>query len=386
MARKYTYEEFEAAMNESGLGSQFSDADIKLAQQNPDAGMSILNYKKDYAAATTDEDRKLANDGAEQVRASFGEYMGGDDGSGFYATQLSPNHFEYGSAPTYNNQYAGTISDLLNQQLNYGNYSYSGTKPTYNNRYDAQIQQLLGDILNREEFTYDAETDPLYAQYRKQYTREGDRATANALANAAAASGGQVSSWAQTAAGQAANYYAAQLTDKIPELWQLAYQKYMNDENLKYSDLAAVQGAEQADYDKYLNELTQFNTDRNFDYNVWSDAYDRIVTNLGTVSGLEQQDYAKYQDQLNQYNTDRNFSYGQLLDEIDSQTLERNEEIDRAILAAQYGDYSFLNDLGINTDDVSGITDWEKEFALAEAIANLTGDSSYLYQLASQMK
>lgn len=386
MARKYTYEDFEAAMNESGLGSQFSDADIKLAQQNPDAGMSILNYKKDYAAATTDEDRKLANDGAEQVRASFGEYMGGDDGSGFYATQLSPNHFDYGSAPTYSNQYAGTISDLLNQQLNYGNYSYSGTKPTYNNRYDAQIQQLLGDILNREEFTYDAETDPLYAQYRKQYTREGDRATANALANAAAASGGQVSSYAQTAAGQAANYYAAQLTDKIPELWQLAYQKYMNDENLKYSDLAAVQGAEQSDYDKYLNELTQFNTDRNFDYTVWSDAYDRIVNNLGTVSGLEQQDYAKYQDQLNQYNTDRNFSYGQLLDEIDSQTLERNEEIDRAILAATYGDYSFLNDLGINTDDVSGITDWEKEFALAEAIANLTGDSSYLYQLASQMR
>lgn len=386
MARKYTYEDFEAAMNESGLGSQFSDADIKLAQQNPDAGMSILNYKKDYAAATTDEDRKLANDGAEQVRASFGEYMGGDDGSGFYATQLSPNHFDYGSAPTYSNQYAGTISDLLNQQLNYGNYSYSGTKPTYNNRYDAQIQQLLGDILNREEFTYDAETDPLYAQYRKQYTREGDRATANALANAAAASGGQVSSYAQTAAGQAANYYAAQLTDKIPELWQLAYQKYMNDENLKYSDLAAVQGAEQSDYDKHLNELTQFNTDRNFDYTVWSDAYDRIVNNLGTVSGLEQQDYAKYQDQLNQYNTDRNFSYGQLLDEIDSQTLERNEEIDRAILAATYGDYSFLNDLGINTDDVSGITDWEKEFALAEAIANLTGDSSYLYQLASQMR
>ena len=73
-------------------------------------------------------------------------------------------------------------------------------------------------------------------------------------------------------------------------------------------------------------------------------------------------------------------------DEIDSQTLERNEEIDRAILAATYGDYSFLNDLGINTDDVSGITDWEKEFALAEAIANLTGDSSYLYQLASQMR
>ena len=385
MAR-FTYEDFENALNESGLGSQFSAADMKLAQEDPDAGMSILNYKKDYAAATTDEERAVANKGAENVRASFGEYTGGKDGSGFYATQLSPNHFEYGSAPTYNNQYAGTIQDLLNQQLNYGNYSYSGEKPTYNNRYDAQIQELLGEILNRQEFTYDPETDPLYANYRKQYTREGDRATANALANAAASSGGQLSSWAQTAAGQAANYYAAQMTDKIPELEQLAYQKYMNEENLKYSDLAAVQGAEQSDYDKYLNDLMQFNTDRNFDYNVWSDAYDRIVTNLGTVSGLEQNDYAKYQDQLNQYNTDRNFEYGKLLDEIDSQTLERNEALDKAILAGTYGDYSYLNDMGINTDDVSGITDWEKQFALAEAIAQQTGDYSYLYQLAAQMR
>ncbi len=380
MAR-FTYEDFENALNESGLGSQFSAADMKLAQEDPDAGMSILNYKKDYAAATTDEERAVANKGAENVRASFGEYTGGKDGSGFYATQLSPNHFEYGSAPTYNNQYAGTIQDLLNQQLNYGNYSYSGEKPTYNNRYDAQIQELLGEILNRQEFTYDPETDPLYANYRKQYTREGDRATANALANAAASSGGQLSSWAQTAAGQAANDYAAQMTDKIPELEQLAYQKYMNEENLKYSDLAAVQGAEQSDYDKYLNDLMQFNTDRNFDYNVWSDAYDRIVTNLGTVSGLEQNDYAKYRDQLAQFNTDRNFSYGQLLDEIDSQTLERNEALDKAILAATYGDYTYLNDMGINTDDVSGVTDWEKEFALAEAIASITKDPSYLLQL-----
>lgn len=459
MARKYTYEDFESALNESGLGSQFSASDLKLAQENPDAGMSILQYKKDYAAATTDEARALANQGAENIRASYGEYTGGKDGSGFYATQLSPNSFDYGSAPTYSNQYADTIDSLLNQQLNYGDYSYSGTKPTYTNRYDAQIQELLnqqlgyGDftydvekpvyenrydaqiqeqlnqILNREEFSYDPGTDPLYSQYAKQYTREGQRATANALAEAAAASGGQVSSWAQTAAGQAGNYYSAQLTDKIPELWQLAYQKYMNDQNLAYSDLSALQGVEQSDYDKYLNELgqyntdrafeyglyadaynrivnnlgtvsgleqadfskylselSQYNTDRNFDYNVWADAYDRIVTNLGTVSGLEQQDYAKYQDQLAQYNTDRNFSYSQLLDEIDSQTLERNEALDKAVLAGSYGDYSYLNDMGINTDDVSGITDWEKQFALAEAIAQQTGDYSYLYQLAAQMR
>lgn len=313
MARKYTYDEFEAAASSAGLLSEFSDADLKLARENPDAGMSILNYKKDYHAAADDEGRAAANKGAESVRTSFGEYSGGKDGSKFYSTPLSPNNFSYESAPSFTS------------------------------RYDGQINTLLDQIMNREDFSYDAETDPLFGQYRKEYTREGKRATADALAEAAAASGGIPSSYASTAAGQAGNYYASQLTDKIPELYQLAFQKYMNEANLKYSDLAAFQSAEASDFEKFLA-------------------------------------------QLDQYNTDRSFAYGQLLDEIDSQTLERNEALDKAVLAATYGDYSFLNDMGINTDDVSGITDWEKEFALAEAIANLTGDSSYLYQLMGKMR
>ena len=64
MANRYTYDDFQKAMQSSGLGGQFSDADLKLAQQNPDAGMSILKYKQDYKNAATDEARALANLGA----------------------------------------------------------------------------------------------------------------------------------------------------------------------------------------------------------------------------------------------------------------------------------------------------------------------------------
>ena len=48
MASRYTYDDFQKAVQSSGLGGQFSDADMKLAQKNPDAGMSILKYKQDY--------------------------------------------------------------------------------------------------------------------------------------------------------------------------------------------------------------------------------------------------------------------------------------------------------------------------------------------------
>lgn len=300
----FTYEDFEREANASGLGNQFSAADMALARKNPDVGMSLLNYKKDYANAKTDEARALANMGAENLRSSFGEYTGGGDGSDYHKTQLSPGSFSYSEAPSY----AG----------------YDIPKPEYTNRYDDQIQNILGNITNWKDFSYDPSTDDLYKNYRKQYTREGQRATEDALGTAAAASGGMPSSYSQTAASQAANYYAAQMTDKIPELYQLAYTKYLNDYNRQLTNLSAVQGAEQSDYDKYKNELTQWNTDRNFDYNNY-------------LTGLEQ------------FNTDRNFGYQQLLDEISSQNTEREDKLNEAILAGQYGDFGQLRSRGIDT-------------------------------------
>ena len=74
MAQRFTYDEFQRELTNSGLGSEFSSADLKLAQQNPDAGMSILKYKRDYHNATTPEQRALANLGAEGIRSSYGNY------------------------------------------------------------------------------------------------------------------------------------------------------------------------------------------------------------------------------------------------------------------------------------------------------------------------
>jgi hypothetical protein len=274
MAVNYTYDEFQKAAQNAGLLGQFSDADLKLAQSDPSAGMSLLQSKQDWNSATTDEAKAQANASAEAVRSSYGGYTGGADGSGYSKNPLSP--------ASYQSAYADDLTSLYNQALNYGAYSYSGTQPTYTNRYDGRINDQLDTITGWQDFSYDPTTDPLYSNYRKQYTREGQRATADALGTAAA-SGGLASSYANTAAAQAANYYAAQMADKIPELEQLAYTKYNDKYNRQLTALEALEGAEQSDYAKYLQELSQYNTDRNFDYGVWSDAYDRILQNLSAA-------------------------------------------------------------------------------------------------------
>ncbi len=390
---KYTFDQAVAQAKKAGIYDQIDDADLKLGQKNPDALMSIISYKIDYnKPGATDQQRALANEGANQIRASYGEYTGGGDGAKLYSTQLSPNSFTYDAAPTRTTDYGDTYQDLLNKQLNYGSFSY-GSAPTYTSRNDSILEQQKQNLLNRADFSYDAQTDPLYAQYRKQYTREGQRATADALGQAAAASGGLPSSYAVNAAAQAGNYYASQMTDKIPELYQLAYQKYSDDYNRQLSDIAAVQSYEQLDRDLYNTKLQQFNTDRAFDYGVWKDQYNMNASNIDTVMALDQLAEEKYKTDLGQYNTDRSFDYNQLLDEIDSQTLERQEALNKAQLAYSVGDNSYLNRMGIDTaNDPAALErqaaldseQWERQYQLAAAHYEATGDSSWLDQLLYQ--
>lgn len=350
MAR-YTYEDFRKNAQSSGLLNEFSQADLQRAQSDPDFGMSILNYKKRYHNATSDADRAAANRGAEELRSSWGGYTGGADGGSFVKDVMSPIDFQYGNAPTYSGSaYDDDIADLWNAQKNFGDFTYDDA-PTYTSRWDPTIQEMIQGILDRPDFSYDPETDLLYQQYRKQYNREGDRATADALGAAAAASGGLPSSYATTAAAQAGNYYASQLTDKIPELYQLAYNKYLNDYDMQLSDLGVVQGQEQTDYDRYLNALSQYNTDREFAYNDYLNDYNMANQNLQTALGLQNNDFNQYLAALDQFNTDRNFAYGQFSDELTSQANDRANALEEALMQAEMGDYRGLASLGWDTSN-----------------------------------
>ena len=325
MAGMYTQDDFIRELQRSGLGNSFSDADMKLAMLNPDAGMSLISQKKAWGAATTDEERKAANAAAEDIRRQYGGYTGGVDGSGYTLEPTSPGSFSYGAAPTYQNQYKDTLNSLLNQQLTHGSFNDQTVKPIYNNRYDSQIQDALGQVTNPKEFSYSAESDPLYAQYSKTYAREGQRASEDAMGQAAAMTGGRPSSYAVTAAQQAGNYYAAQMADKVPELYDRAYQQYLNEYQMKQAALQSLMSAEQSDYAKYVNDMSQYNADRNFAYEQYLNDYNRILQDMASVQAMEQNDYAKYLDQMSQYNTDRNFAYGNYLDNINFQTQRRQE-------------------------------------------------------------
>ena len=282
----YTYDDFVNAANQSGLMGPFSQDDLNLAQKYPEFGLSVLSLKKDYNNATTAEQRLLANQAANELRKSYGNYSGGADGGSFRLESKLNRRAD----------------DLLDQLGSFDSFSY-GEAPTYENAFAQQQKDLLDRILNREDFSWSKETDPQWSSYKKSYLREGDRATANALAQASAASGGRPSSYAVNAATQAGDYYATKLNDMIPTLYQQAYERYLDEYNMKLKDLNAVNQQEQLDYAKYLDRLGQFNTDRGFAYQNYADDYDRLRSQLADVQGQDQIDYARYLDEVSRQQT-----------------------------------------------------------------------------------
>ena len=211
----YTYEDFQKAITGAGMSGKFSDYDLKLAQKNPDVGMSILKNKIDYGKATTDEERTLINAKTEELRKAYGGYSGGRDGSGY------------------------------NVEL-----------PT-----EYKVQSSFDNYVNSEPFSYNAEKDNLYKAYKKTYRREGERAREDTLAKAATMTGGIPSSYAVTAGQQAGNYYASQMADKIPELENMAYNRYLNEQDQKLNKLNALLALDERNYkreqDAYNREKSE---------------------------------------------------------------------------------------------------------------------------------
>lgn len=281
----YTYDDFVKAANQKGLFQEFSQADLQTAQRYPEFGYSILGLKQDIHKATTPEAKLLANEAANQLRSSYGGYTGGKYGADYISDGKIPNQ----------------IDSVLDKINGFGSFTFDQERPSYENQYAEQQQALLDAIINRPDFSWSKEDDPQWSSYKKSYLREGDRATANALGQAAAASGGRPSTAALTAATQAGDYYATQLNDIIPTLYQQAYDRYLNEYNMSLQDLNAVNTQEQLDYAKYLDQLGQFNTDRNFAFNSYLSDFDILQSQLGALQGQDSVDYNRWMDKVGLY-------------------------------------------------------------------------------------
>jgi hypothetical protein len=128
----------------------------------------------------------------------------------------------------------------------------------YQNQYADAMQQTLNGLLNPQPFQYDVNADALYQQIKDNYIRQGRQAMMDTTGQAAALTGGYGNSYGAQAGNQAYQQYLGNLSNIIPELQQLAYQQYMDQQNTQRDNLEAMYKLEGQDYSRWLENMDRY--------------------------------------------------------------------------------------------------------------------------------
>lgn len=149
---------------------------------------------------------------------------------------------------------------------------------TYGKSVDAALQK----ILKRDKFQYDVNGDALYQQYKDRYVQQGKQAMMDTMGQAAALTGGYGNSYAQQVGQQTYQGYLQGLNDKVPELYQLALDRYNQEGTDLMNRYSLLADRSDKEYSRYRDSVSdwqtqrdylanRYNNERNFDYTGFRD-------------------------------------------------------------------------------------------------------------------
>lgn len=235
-----------------------------------------------------------------------------------------------------------TGGGITGQVPNTAGDTYFSQSDAYRKQADDLYQQYVN---GRGTFNYDFNQDTVFQNLKNSYNQQAQAAADNAAATAALRTGGYGNSYGTVAAGQAYNNSINQLYDVVPELEQAAYGRYQNDRNELLNQYGVLS-------DLANNMYSRGQTER---------AYADDRADALWSKGFQQKQYADSRK-------DAEFEQG----------------ITQAQLGAQYGDYSLLNGMGIDTKEYKSVQDHQRSLDEAIQLANV-GDYSALEKMGYDM-
>ena len=215
--------------------------------------------------------------------------------------------------------------------------TYGGSR--WDDTTDRLADQLIG--MNYADWTQGEQYQALAARYGRQ----GKLSMQDVLGQVSSRTGGLASSYAGTAAQQ-------QYNDWMARLEEAARQMYSSDRKDLEAEASLAGSLAERDYGRYQDERDRYEADRAFDYGTWSDWQDRAQQQVDRQTDQEQQ--------------------------------SRDDALNKALMAAEYGDYSYLEALGIDAARYA-TPEWSERLSLAKALADM-GDYSLLEELAREMR
>lgn len=178
-------------------------------------------------------------------------------------------------------------TDAENAVNNYGDFSYSN---------QGQFDEIMNKILNREDFSYDLNGDALYQQYKDKYVQQGKMAMQDTMGQAAAMTGGYGNSYASTVGNQAYQASLENLNDIVPELYQMAYDRYNQEGQDLYNQYGMMSDDYNREYGEWGDKRNLLVSDRDY---YGDEAYNAYAKDYGTWSDQRAFDTDQYWNETN---------------------------------------------------------------------------------------
>ena len=224
--------------------------------------------------------------------------------------------------------------------------------------YSTETKRLAEDLMNRGEFKYDMNADALYRQYADRFMKQGKTAMRDTIGQASAMTGGYGNSYAQSAGQQAYNSHLEEMNDMIPDLYNLALQKYQAEGERLRSDLATSMAFDDSAYKKEQDAINNEIAYKNAGVNVTVGADGKPV--------VENKNTYKYFD-------DRRFGK---LGLSEDQKLEIDLAMEDYIASGSDADFKKLSELtGRYTNSSSGAELADYAYRMRKSIASMGGSA-----------
>ena len=230
--------------------------------------------------------------------------------------------FSYGDFSYNDFSYADYVASDAVTQANTLLQQQIANKPgAYQSQWQDKINDYMSQIENRDPFSYDFNSDALYQQYKDNYIQQGQMAMMDAMGQAAAMTGGYGNSYSQTVGQQAYNQQLSQLNNIMPELYQMAFDRYAYEGEQLQNMYNMYLGREEQDYGRYIDSLnawqaerdylaSRYDSERDYDYSKWEGNRDFAYNEYTSDRNLE---YDKWSSDRNlaydQYTADRNLAF-----------------------------------------------------------------------------
>lgn len=223
----------------------------------------------------------------------------------------------------------------------------------YKSPYAEKLNQVIAGLGDSKWQGWDANSDPAMQAYRKQYLREADRTTEDVLGKYAQNTGGIAGSAAIAAATQAGDYYKSQLADKIPELHDNAYSRYLNEIANRQNMANLLMNAESQQQNQYYQRIS-------YAMSKWAQmgyADQEVASILGVAAGTptSDQSYTNWSTafQREQFEDEKNRRYAGATTEENKKT-ELRVPVEKPTTTAKelQSVVSRMMDLGMNNFEV----------------------------------